>query len=270
MKYLLLTFDIEEFDELRVHNIQSTEKERCLISAQGLKEVLEVLKKQKIKATFFTTYVFAMHHPELMKRIIREKHEIGLHAYRHSHDYTKMSEEESYIILKEAKEKLEKKFKVKLKGFRGPQMRRPSYRVLEKLGFVYDSSVHPTWMLGRLNHITKSRKTHKTKEGIIEVPLSVSPLLRLAIAWIHFRNLPLVYTKMITKMIVIDTNIVNMYFHPWDFTDINKPRFKKLMLLIRRNTGKKNLEKLEKFIVWCKAQEYQATTMGDYVSHEAH
>lgn len=270
MKYLLLTFDIEEFDELRVHNIQSTEEERCRISAQGLKDVVNLLKKQKIKATFFTTYIFAMHHSELIKKIIREKHEIGLHAYSHSHDYTKMPEEESYAILKEAKEQLEKKFKVKLKGFRGPQMRRPSYKVLGKLGFIYDSSVHPTWMLGKISHITKPRKMHKTKEGIIEVPLSVSPLLRLAIAWIHFRNLPLIYTKLITKMIMIDTNILNMYFHPWDFTDINKPRFKKLMFLIRRNTGKKNLEKLEKFIVWCKTQKYQAITMSDYISHGIH
>ena len=173
MKYLLLTFDIEEFDELRIRSIENNVKKQCAVSADGLNNALGLLKKHKIKATFFTTYVFAMNEERLIKRLLKEGHELGLHAYRHKDDYTSMNQDKAFRILADAKNKIEKKFKIKIKGFRGPQMRRPPYAVLKKLGFEYDSSLHPTWMPGHYNNILKKRKILKigaTLNGISFMP----------------------------------------------------------------------------------------------------
>jgi len=45
--------------------------------------ILDVLKKQKVKATFFVTGRNAERHPALLKRIVREGHAIGLHSMTH-------------------------------------------------------------------------------------------------------------------------------------------------------------------------------------------
>lgn len=46
--------------------------------------VLDVLKKEGIKGTFFVVGNRVETHPEIMKRIVREGHEIGNHSYNHA------------------------------------------------------------------------------------------------------------------------------------------------------------------------------------------
>lgn len=46
-------------------------------------QVLDLLKKHRVRATFFLLGSKAAKHPELVKRIVREKHTIGNHSYSH-------------------------------------------------------------------------------------------------------------------------------------------------------------------------------------------
>ncbi|MFD5470175.1 bifunctional polysaccharide deacetylase/glycosyltransferase family 2 protein [Streptomyces sp. NPDC127105] len=46
-------------------------------------KVLDVLKKHDAHAAFFITGTMASQHPDLIKRIVREGHEIGLHTFNH-------------------------------------------------------------------------------------------------------------------------------------------------------------------------------------------
>ena len=128
---LLLTFDLEEFvaNEFGLN----IEKNKLFeISKKGFNEILKLLKKHKVKATFFTTLEFAEYCPKLIEEAIKDGHEIGLHALKHEHRYNKMSEQDAYKFLKKAKTSLEKRFKIKIVSFRAPQMSRPSYEVLKK------------------------------------------------------------------------------------------------------------------------------------------
>ena len=59
MKKVLLTFDVEEFDSLFDFDYPSEEDEIFKISKNGLDKIIELLEKNKIKATFFTTAKFA-------------------------------------------------------------------------------------------------------------------------------------------------------------------------------------------------------------------
>lgn len=292
MKTLLLTFDIEEFNVPKDYGIDISLKEQCRISRQGLIRVLDLLKRTNTKSTFFTTLIFARNEPDLIKRIIKEGHELALHAYDHDHDYTNMPEKESYFYLKKAKDEIEKKFKVKISGFRGPQMRRPSYSLLKKLGISYDSSLHPTFvplagaLLQKLKGLISSKPSLKTtyltsytknflgkrnifrKDGVIIVPLSVSPVVRMPMFWIAFRNLPLSYTKACAKSSLIGTGFLNMYFHPWDFSDLeNDKRFSKMFSLITKNTGLYAINKLETFINWTKRNNIASNTISGYLKN---
>ena len=46
-------------------------------------QILDILKKNQIKATFFVVGTQIQKYPQIFKRIIREGHEIGSHSYQH-------------------------------------------------------------------------------------------------------------------------------------------------------------------------------------------
>lgn len=46
-------------------------------------KILDILKQYKVHATFFVLGIHAEQHPELIRRILREGHEIGTHTYSH-------------------------------------------------------------------------------------------------------------------------------------------------------------------------------------------
>lgn len=68
---------------------------------------LDLLKKHDIKATFFVVASFAKDNPEIIERMKKEEHLIGLHSFEHknaliqSKSYTKYDFEESMKVMKE-------------------------------------------------------------------------------------------------------------------------------------------------------------------------
>lgn len=100
-------------------------------------KVLDILKKYKVKATFFLVGFKMERHPEVTERIYEEGHDVGNHSYSHP-NFTEYS---SQSIFKEQILKTEKLFQETL-GVR-PKMIRPPYgqirdgqiRQLEKKGY---------------------------------------------------------------------------------------------------------------------------------------
>lgn len=268
MGTILLTFDVEEFDLIRKYNI-NLEKSEYELSYQGLKEILKLLNKYRIKSTFFITASFAQKYPKLIKNISKE-HEIGLHGLKHDDDYDSFPEKESYKRLKKAKQIIEKIINKKIFGFRAPRFFPPKNIILKKLKLKYDSSLLPTYIpmtptytLGKFKNLFKKRGVSFGND-IIEVPMSVIPILRLPFMWIVFRNMPLLYSKICTNLSLINTNIINLVFHSWDFINLNKL---KLPFLIKNNTGKKALYLLEKYIKWCLKKNFKFNTINNYLKN---
>lgn len=57
------------------------------------KKILNVLKKEKVKATFFVTGKEDEYSKELYKRIVKEGHTLGMHSYSHIYDEIYKSKE---------------------------------------------------------------------------------------------------------------------------------------------------------------------------------
>lgn len=68
--------------------------------------VLEILEKEKVKATFFLSSPWAQSHPELVKKIAASGHEIGSHGKRHV-DLNTLSEQVLAEELNSSREVLE-------------------------------------------------------------------------------------------------------------------------------------------------------------------
>lgn len=63
---------------------------------QGLPRILKMLEEENLKATFFTTAYTAEIHPEIIKYIAEQGHEIGYHGYMHE---VKDTYEEENILM---------------------------------------------------------------------------------------------------------------------------------------------------------------------------
>lgn len=67
-------------------------------------KILEVLKKEKVPATFFVTGQFLKSQPELSKQIVKEGHMIGNHSWAHP-DFTRTDDASIREELKKVKDK---------------------------------------------------------------------------------------------------------------------------------------------------------------------
>ena len=83
---ILLSFDTEEFDVPREHGVDFPLDEAMKVSVYGTNKILDCLKKNGVKATFFCTSNFAENAPEVMWRmkLLRMDVTIGSHRLRMS------------------------------------------------------------------------------------------------------------------------------------------------------------------------------------------
>ena len=207
---ICLTFDLEEFD-LPLEFKQKISKERQMeIATKGMEVLLPLLKE--LSCTFFTTANYAENNPALIKEL-SVTHEIASHSYFHS-TFDKTD-------LKKSREVLQTISGTEITGFRMPRMAKVNYDDIKGAGYLYDSSLNPTFILGRYNHFTSPKTIFKNENDLLVVPASVTPALRIPLFWLTFKNSSITwYCKQVQKC--LDTyGYVNIYLHPWEFTDVS-------------------------------------------------
>jgi hypothetical protein len=253
---ILLSFDIEEFDMPLEYHTDISFEDQIRISSTGTTRILDLLKTHQIKATFFSTVVFAENAPKIIERLINEGHELASHTYYHSRF------EDEHIL--QSKLRLEELSGAKVLGFRMPRMFPVKNELLAAAGYTYNSSINPTYLPGRYNHF-KEKRTYFTKENVLQIPASVSPTIRIPLFWLAFHNLPLkIYQYLCTKTYEKD-GYLNLYFHPWEFTDLsNKKRFG-LPGYVSRNSGLQMEKRMDTFITNMKAKKYPFGTFGNFI-----
>jgi len=244
-RYVLLSFDVEEFDMPLEYNFPITGAEQMLIGKKGLDAIQPILQDVSVASTLFTTANFAMQYPQAIKQL-SDTHEIASHTFYHS------VFEETHLL--ESKNKLQEITGKTITGLRMPRMREVSVTAVQKAGYAYDSSINPTYLPGRYNNFHLPRTLY-TEQGLTRIPASVSPFIRLPLFWLSFKNLPYPIFKLFALQTLKKDGYLCLYFHPWEFTDIGNyglPGFAKRLngspLLERLNRLIKDLKKEADFI----------------------
>ena len=245
---ILLSFDIEEFDMPFEYGKDISFDDQISISRKGTIIILDILKKHNIKATFFSTAVFAMAVPDVLQRIVNEGHEVASHTYFHS--------EFKNSDLLSSKLKLEEITNSKIVGLRMPRMFPVDKSEVEKAGYLYNSSINPTFLPGRYNHFDKPRTFYRDPK-IWQIPASVSPIFRFPLFWLSFRNLPLFIYKILCNWTLGKDGYLNIYFHPWEFTELTDKKRFGFPSYISRNSGVKMEKRLENLILWMTNKNYK-------------
>ena len=254
---ILLSFDFEEFDVPREHGVDIPLVESMQVSRQGAMRILDCLKDNGVKATFFCTVNFARLAPEVMRRIVAEGHEVASHGCDH------WQPKESDV--KESKEILEQLTGSEVKGYRQPRMFPISDTALKDAGFIYNSSLNPAFIPGRYMHLREPR-TPFSANGLIQIPASVTPLIRFPLFWLSLHHLPQWLYLTLAKRVLNHDGLMVTYFHPWEFADdTTKPQYK-LPFVVRRHCGRPMLQRLDRLIVSLLQQNAQFVTFTDYLS----
>jgi len=259
-KPFLLTFDLEKFDLPIEFGVDISNRDVFSTSYEGQKVLLKILGEHGIKSTFFTTTLLAKKYPNLVRKIVKDGHEVSLHGYDHTGDFSELHEGDMSNLLK-AKKELEKIAKTKVLGFRHPRLKTPSYKLLKEVGIKYDSSVHPTYVPGRYNNLFSKTGCYEIN-GIIEVPISVTPISKFPFSWIWFRNFGVNYAKVCTSMTSRSSPFINLYFHPWELVNLQGYD---IPYLIKRNTGETMGEMLNSYIEWCIEKGFKFCTINEFL-----
>lgn len=252
----LLSFDIEEFDMPFEYGKEISFEDQIEVSVTGTNIILDLLEKHQIKATFFSTATFAINAPKIIERIKAEGHELASHTYYHS----KFKIED----LLSSRLKLESIFGSQVYGFRMPRMMPVSDEEIENAGYIYNSSINPTWLPGRYNNLNISR-THFRQGNVVQLPASVSPTFRIPLFWLSFHNFPLSVYKHLLKRTYKKDGYVNIYFHPWEFTDLTDRERYGFPNYVSKNSGTKMLSRMEELIVWAKTQGFKDATIKEFI-----
>jgi hypothetical protein len=240
-KYILLTFDIEEFDLPLEYGHKISLDEQWALGFEGVKEMKKILENHQLPATLFTTANFTENFPLIIQEL-SEKNEIASHSYFHS-DYSDGD-------LLKSKKAIERIISKPVKGIRMPRMESLDLQSVYAAGYLYDSSINPTWIPGRYNHFFTPRRLYK-KEGVIRLPASVSPHIRIPLFWLTFKNFPLKLFSYLVQQTLNYDGYVCLYFHPWELTDLD--RFQ-IPGYIKRVNGAALRQKLNTFLEYFKKE----------------
>ncbi|PIE63633.1 MAG: polysaccharide deacetylase [Desulfobacterales bacterium] len=230
-----LTIDVEEHFQVSAfediiptsnwHNYESR-------VAGNTRKILSILNEYNTKATFFVVGWVAEKHPELVKAIQKEGHEIGCHSYAHRKIYDltpEIFEEDT----RKAKNILEDITGEKIRGYRAPSYSITSKSlwaldILEKLGFEYDSSIFPTYHDNYGIPDAPRFEYYHEKHNLKEYPVSTIRILRknLPVAGGgYFRLYPYWFTRAgLNSINQKEKRPFMFYLHPWEI-DPAQPRF---------------------------------------------
>ena len=183
--------------------------------------VLDLLDEHQHKATFFTLGNVAKKHPELIRRIAREGHEVASHGYNHQSIFN--------LTPKQVKEDVGSSVKLledisgqKVIGFRAPDFSIREYlfewycEALSENGLKYDSSLFPMKVIKYGIEKEYSLKIFN-KYHINEHYLSYMKVGKHKLPFFgggYFRITPYTITKSLTKN--LDNKRAVFYMHPYE------------------------------------------------------
>lgn len=231
-----LTIDVEDYFQVSAlaPHIPRSDWEHipCRIE-RNIERILALLQENEAKGTFFTLGWVAERFPGLVRRIVREGHELASHGYGHERA-TDQSPQAFSADIRLAKAVLEDIAGTEVRGYRAPSFSigpgNPwAAECIGEAGYRYSSSIYPIHHdhygvpdAPRFAHIA-----HAGSEGVLEVPVTTVRLFSRnwpAGGGGYFRLLPYSVSRWFLRRVnEVDGQAAMFYFHPWEL-DADQPR----------------------------------------------
>ena len=228
-----LTIDVEDYFQVSAFApyIQRSEwnTRECRVE-RNVNRILDLLAEKNTHATFFTLGWIAERYPQLVKRIVREGHEVASHGYGHERA-SDMSEDAFYSDVHLAKVILEDLSGQQVRGYRAPSFSIGAqnlwaFDTLLRAGYHYSSSIYPI----KHDHYgmpDSPRFAYPVRDTLLEVPITTLRMFARNLPSSgggYFRLLPYSVSRwMLQRVNAKDQQSAIFYFHPWEI-DPEQPR----------------------------------------------
>ncbi|MDP3091205.1 MAG: DUF3473 domain-containing protein [Nitrospira sp.] len=229
-----LSFDVEEHFQVSAFWSDARRQEWDRYESRverNTRWLAELLEKHGMKATFFVLGWVAERHPELVKSLTAQGHEVASHGYGHEL-VTAQSPERFRQDVRMAKNILEDLTGSPVVGYRAPSFSITSetewaLSILVEEGYQYDSSVYDRFhrtekgpLPGEMFQITTPAG------GIWEVQPSTYRAMGFQIPVAgggYFRLFPYAVSRTLLRRLESQGGTLVMYLHPWEI-DPQQPR----------------------------------------------
>ncbi len=228
-----LTIDVEDYFQVSAFAPyiprDHWEKRDCRVE-RNVERILQMLDDHGTKATFFTLGWIAERHPQVVRRIVEQGHELASHGYGHERA-SDLTESAFFSNIDSAKKILEDLSGCAVTGYRAPSFSIGegnlwAFDCLERAGYRYSSSIYPI----RHDHYgmpDAPRFAHQVRGALVEVPVTTARLLNRnwpASGGGYFRLMPYALSSWLLRQVnQNDGQPVIFYFHPWEI-DVDQPR----------------------------------------------
>ena len=192
--------------------------------------LLQILAENGVEATFFILGWVAERHPQLVRRIVAQGHELASHGSGHLR-VDRQSPEEFRADVRRSKRVLEELGGVPVRGYRAPTFSigggsKWAHTILAEEGYSYSSSVYP--VKHDLYGTPEAPRTpFSPVPGMLEIPLTSVRILGVdmpASGGGYFRLLPYPVTRgLLNYARRMHRSPVVFYLHPWEI-DPEQPR----------------------------------------------
>ena len=225
----VLSVDVELFDQTPAYRSARGTTDREGVGLEGLEYLLEALDREGATTTAFVVSRAAERHPEAVRRLADAGHEVASHSHSHRllTDRSTETRREEY---ERSRERLRELTGQPVRGFRAPAFDIPPghFEGLRQAGYGYDSSVVasravPGWYGGEYDlevPAPASEVDSGAPAGIIEVPASVMPGLRLPLTGTWLRFFGPRYTILGMRLLARRGVAPVLYVHPWELVDL--------------------------------------------------
>ncbi|MEZ5556093.1 XrtA system polysaccharide deacetylase [Haliea sp.] len=229
-----MTVDVEDYFQVSAFESQVSraEWETTPLRVQAnVERILALFDRHDVKATFFTLGWVAERHPEMVRRIVAEGHELASHGWEH----TRVTTQQPPAFLDDVwrtKALLEDIAGVEVKGYRAASysIGRDNLWALDTLadaGYRYSSSIapirHDLYGMPEAPRFAFSAASGR----LAEIPVTTLPLAGRNIncgggGW--FRLFPYAFSRWALRRINHrEAQSAHFYFHPWEI-DPEQPR----------------------------------------------
>ena len=228
-----LTIDVEDYFQVSAFapyiERGKWDSRECRVEA-NVDRILALLAEHDVKATFFTLGWVAQRYPELVRRIVKDGHELASHGYGHER-VSDLSESEFFEDICRAKTLLEDIGGVRVQGYRAPSFSIGSTNLwaldtLQRAGYSYSSSIYPI-QHDHYGMPDAKRFAHQIRDGLLEVPPTTVRMFSRNLPSSgggYFRLLPYSLSRwMLRQVNNKDGSPAVFYFHPWEI-DVDQPR----------------------------------------------
>ena len=228
-----LTIDVEDYFQVSAfapYIARSEWEQRECRVVRNVSRILDLLAAQDTRATFFTLGWIAERYPDLIRRIVREGHELASHGYGHERA-SDLDEAAFSQDIRRAKALLEDLSGTAVTGYRAPSFSIGTgnlwaFDCLARAGYLYSSSIYPI----RHDHYgmpDSPRFAYRVDAGLLEVPITTLRVFNRNLPSSgggYFRLLPYALSRwMLRRVNAADGQAAIFYFHPWEI-DVGQPR----------------------------------------------